>query len=210
MSFLYALRYFVVISVVPPVFVAGFVIAVAAAALHLTANPTAGLEALTPVVLLQLLVASAGFQIPARRGHFDLLLTSGTPRWHIGLAHCVVSIAPGIVSWLCVGVLELAASHGGSSTSFAAGTCAALVGSSLVAWGVAVYSSRIACAIGWLLVMTIPPVARWVSPLGLLGMTASDSARVVAIVVALSVSAIPFVAGLFCIVRGATPLEASQ
>src|SRR2546423_766758 len=209
MTFLYALRYFIVISVVPPVFVAGFVIAVAAAALHLAANPTAAVEALAPVLLLQLLVASAGFQIPARRGHFDLLLTSGTPRWQIGLAHCMVSIAPGIVSWLCVGVLELAASHGGASRSFAAGTCVAFVGSSLVAWGTAVYSSRIGCAIGWLLVMTISPVARWVSPLGLLGMTSSDSARV-AIVAALSVAAIPFVAGLLCVVRGATPLEASQ
>ena len=209
MTFLYALRYFVVISVVPPVFVAGFVIAVAAGALHLAANPTAAVEALTPVVLLQLLVASAGFQVPARRGHFDLLLTSGTSRWQIGLAHCVVSITPGIVSWVCVGMLELAASHGAVSRSFAAGTCAAFLASSLVGWGAAVYSSRIGCAIGWLLVMTVPPVARWASPLGLLGMTASGPASVV-IVVALSVAAIPFAAGLLCVVRGATPLEASQ
>lgn len=209
MTFLHALRYFVVVSVVPPVFIAGFVVAVAAAAARLTAGPAAAVDALTPVVLLQLLVASSGFHIPARRGHFDLLLTSRTPRWQIGLAHCLVSITPGIAAWLCVGVLELAASHGAKWSAFASGTCAAVIGSSLVAWGTAVYSSRVACAIGWVLVMTIPPMERWLSPLGLLGSTTSGPEGV-AIVVTLAVATIPFAAGLFGIVRGATPLEASQ
>jgi hypothetical protein len=209
MTFLYPLRYFIVSLVVPPVFIAGFGVAVAAAAARLTTAPAAAVEALTPVVLLQLFVASSGFHIPARRGHFDLLLTSRTPRWQIGLAHCLVSITPGIVAWLCVGMLELAASHGAYSKSLATGTCAAVIGSSLMAWGTAVYSSRVACAIGWLLVMTIPPVARWVSPLHLLGATASESASF-AILTAAAAATIPFAAGLVGIVRAATPLEASQ
>ena len=209
MTLVYALRYFGVISVVPPVFIGGFVIAVAAAAARLTTDPSAAVDALIPVLLLQVFVASSGFQSPARRGHFDLLLTSGTPRWQIGLAHCLVSIAPGIASWVCVGALELAASHGSRSSSFAAGTCAAFMASSLAAWGTGVYSSRAAGAIGWLLVMTIPPVARFASPLRLVGITMSDPARM-AIVAALCAALFPFALGLFCIVRGATPLEASQ
>ena len=113
------------------------------------------------------------------------------------------------MSWLCVGLLELAASHGSQSASFAAGTCAAFLSASLVAWGAAIYSSRTAGAIGWLLVMTIPPVARLVSPLRLLGV-AAGSIDTFAIVAVLYGMVIPFVAGLWYIVRGATPLEAAQ
>jgi hypothetical protein len=209
MTLVHAIRYFFVVAVVPPAFIAGFVVAVAAAAVRMTADPTTAVEALTPVLLLQLFVASSGYQIPARRGHFDLLLTSSTPRWQVGLAHCLVSIAPGIIGWLCLGLLELAASHGAQSKSFAAGTCAAFLASSLVAWGTSVYSSRVACAMGWLLVMTIPPLTRWVSPVRLLGVTASGPASV-AILVALGAASIPLAAGMFGIVRGATPLEVSQ
>jgi hypothetical protein len=209
MMLLYAIRYCVVVGVVPPLFVAGFVVAVAAASIRLTSAPTAAVDALTPLLLLQLFVAGSGFRIAARRGHFDLLLTSGTPRWQVAVAHCLVSIAPGIMSWLCVGLLELAASHGSQSASFAAGTCAAFLSASMVAWGAAIYSSRTAGAIGWLLVMTIPPVARLVSPLRLLGVAAGglDTFAIVAVLYGL---VIPFVAGLWCIVRGVTPLEAAQ
>jgi hypothetical protein len=209
MNLLYAIRYCVIVGVVPPLFLAGFVVAVAAASMRLTSMPAAALDALTPILLLQLCVAGSGFRIAARRGHFDLLLTSGTPRWQIAVAHCLVSIAPGIVSWLCVGLLELAASHGTLSRSFAAGTCAAFLSSSVLAWGVAVYSSRTAGAIGWLLVMTIPPVARWVSPLRLLGAPAA-SFDAVAVVMVLWSAVLPVVVGLWCIIRGATPLEAAQ
>jgi hypothetical protein len=209
MNLLYAIRYCVIVGVVPPLFVAGFVVAVAAAAIRLTSMPAAALNALTPVLLLHLFVAGSGFRIAARRGHFDLLLTSGTPRWQIALAHCLVSIAPGILSWLCVGLLELAASHGMLARSFAVGTCAAFLSSSVLAWGAAVYSSRTAGAIGWLLVMTIPPLARFVSPLRLLGAPAA-SFETVTVVTVLWSAVLPFVVGLWCIVRGATPLEAAQ
>lgn len=209
MTVLYATRYFVVVSLVPRLFLAGFIVAVAAAAVRLTGSPTRAIESLTPVLLLQLFVASSGYRLPARRGHFDLLLTSGTPRWQIAVAHCLVSVTPGIVSWLCVGVLELVSSHGAQSASFAAGTFAAFVGSSLVAWSAAVYSSRTAAAIGWLLVMTLPPVAHFMSPLRILGVHADSSHRFVILSVS-GVAVLAFVTAVTSIVRGATPLEAAQ
>ena len=209
MTLLYAIRYFVVASVVPRLFIAGFVIAVAAAAVRVASNPINAADSLTPVLLLQLLVASSGFQTPARRGHFDLLLTSGAPRWQIALAHCCVSTMPGFGSWVCVGLFELAASHGALSVSFAAGTCAAFVGASIVAWGAAVYSSRTAAATGWLLVMTIPPVAHLVSPLQMVGVPA-EGAGGLSIVVAFGAAIVAFITAFRCIVRGATPLEAAQ
>src|SRR5262249_28031311 len=137
MSFVYAVRYFHVVPVVPPLFSAAFAIAVGAAALRLMGDASAAAEALTPVLLLQLFVASSGFKFAARRGYYDLLLTSGTPRQQIALAHCFVSIAPGIVSWVCVAALELAATGGRKCLSLSPGTCAAFVAASLMAWSVA-------------------------------------------------------------------------
>ncbi len=208
MTFIYALRYLQIVSLVPPLFVTGFVITVAAAAARLMRDPGAALEALTPVLLLQLFVASSGFQHAARRGHYDLLLTSGTPRWQIALAHCLVSIMPGMVSWLCVGLLELAASHGNHFLSGAAGTCAAFVGMSVIAWSTAVFASRATAAVGWLLVMTIPPVARVASPLRLLGVTTMPLLPL--ILGSVAVASVPVAMAFTRIIRGATPLEASQ
>src|SRR5262249_9151902 len=110
--FLYAVRYFHVVPVVPRQFNVAFAIAVAAAAMRLMNDGSATIDALTPVLLLQLFVASSGFRFAARRGYYDLLLTSSTPRWQIALAHCLVSSLPGIVSWLCIGALESAVSRG--------------------------------------------------------------------------------------------------
>jgi hypothetical protein len=98
MNVFYAFRYFRVVAVVPPLFLAGFVVTVAAAAVTLTRDPSAASEALTPVLLLQLFAASSGFQIPARRGYYDLLLTSesraGRSRWRIvSLRSCLDSQA---------------------------------------------------------------------------------------------------------------------
>ena len=206
---LYAIRYFVIVSIVPPLFVGGFLVTIAAAAVRLASDATTGAEALTPVLILQLFVASSGFRVPARRGHFDLLLTSGAFRWHIAFAHCLVSVAPGLASWLCVGLLELAASHGTQNVSFTAGSCVAFVGASLAAWGAAVHSSRMAAAVGWLLVMSIPAVAGLVSPLRYLGARAGGP-EAMGLAIAGGCALALFITALCGIVRAGTPLEAAQ
>lgn len=209
MTFLYALRYFQIVPVVPPLFNVAFAIAVAAAALRLMSGGPTATDALTPVLLLQLFVASSGFRFAARRGYYDLLLTSGTPRWQIAIAHCLVSIVPGIVSWLCIGVLDVATSRGGGSQSIGAGTCAAFIGASLMAWSVAVFSSRTATTVMWLLVLTIPAIAHIVSPVQLVGTTWSTADRFV-LVIGCGVAVATFAAAIAAIVRGSVPLEASQ
>jgi hypothetical protein len=209
MTFLYAIRYFFVVPVVPPLFSAAFAVAIVAAALRLISDVSAAIDALTPVLLLQLFVASSGFRFAARRGYYDLLLTSGTPRWQIALAHCLVSVLPGIVSWFCVAVLEVAASRTSSTVSFAPGTWWAFVGSSLIAWSVAVFSSRTTTTVLWLLVMTIPAISRVISPVQLLGAswTAADPLTfVTACVVVLAA----FAMAIASVVRGQAPLEAAQ
>ena len=208
MTFFYAVRYFHIVPVVPPVFNVGFAIAVAAGAMHLM-NDASAIDALTPVLLLQLFVASSGFRFAARRGYYDLLLTSSTPRWQIALAHCLVSILPGIVSWLCIGALESAASGGTRWVSIAPGTCAAFAVASLLAWSVAAFSSRTATTVVWLLVLTIPAVARVVSPVQLLGTTWATVDHFVLVAVCATACSV-FGAATVSIVRGSAPLEAAQ
>jgi hypothetical protein len=209
MGFLYALRYFQVVAVVPRLFIAAFVVAVAAAAARLTTDPSAVTDALTPVLLLQMFAASSGFQIPARRGHYDLLLTSGTPRWQIASAHCATSIAPGIASWLCVGMLEAAASHGTRVGFAAEGTCLAFLLVSIVAWATATPMTRGTAAVGWLLIATIPPLARVASPVQLLGMR-PDGPFAGRLLFVLALAMVPTGVAVGRIVRGPVPLEAAQ
>jgi hypothetical protein len=105
-------------------------------------------------------------------------------------------------------LLELAASHGSHFLSGAVGTCAAFVGMSVIAWSAAVFASRATAAVGWLLVITIPPLARVVSPLRLLGVTTTPSLPILLVTVA--VASLPVGLAFTRIIRGATPLEASQ
>ena len=209
MTFIYAVRYFHVVPVVPPLFGVAFAVAVAAAAVRLMNDASAGIDALTPVLMLQLFVASSGFRFAARRGYYDLLLTSSTPRWQIALAHCLVSILPGVISWLCIGALEAAASRGIGRVWFAPGTCAAFVGASLVAWSVAAFSSRTATTVVWLLVLTIPAIARVVSPVQLLGTTWATADRFM-LATLCTTAIVAFGAATAAIVRGSAPLEAAQ
>jgi hypothetical protein len=209
MNVIYAFRYFQVVAVVPPLFLAGFVVTVAASAVTLTRDPSAATEALTPVLLLQLFAASSGFQIPARRGYYDLLLTSGTPRWQIAVAHCLASVMPGITSWICVGMLELAASHGTRMAFATGGTCIAFLLMSMVAWATATSISRAPAAVGWLLVMTIPPLARFASPVQLLG-TELPRPLGVTLSAVFMIAMIPVVVAFARIVRGPVPLESAQ
>jgi hypothetical protein len=208
-TFIYAVRYFFIVPVVPPLFNLAFAIALAAGSIRLVNDAAAAIEALTPVLLLQLFVASSGFRFAARRGYYDLLLTSSTPRWQIALAHCLVSVLPGMVSWVCIGVLETAATRGAGWVWIAPGTCAAFVGTSFLAWGVAAFSSRTATTVVWLLVLTTPSIARAVSPVQLVGTLWSTVDRFMLVTVCVT-AAIAFGAAMVSIVRGSAPLEAAQ
>ena len=209
MSFLYALRYLQVVAVVPRLCTAAFVAAVGGAAVTLAMDPSAAQEALAPVLLLQMFAASSGFAAPARRGYYDLLLTSGTPRWQIALAHYLASVMPGIASWMCIDLLELAASHGAHRAAVVSGTCLAFMVVSTVAWVAAIPLSRSAAALGWLLCMTVQPLASVVSPLPLLGVSLGRSDLPAALTV-VALTAATAVAAAVRIMRADAPLETSQ
>jgi len=133
-------------------------------------------------------------------------LTTGTARWQVAVAHCLASTAPGIVAWLCISTLELAASRGRSSIGLAVGTCVAVGAVSAISWACGVFVSRASVSTGWLLVMSIPSVARVASPLLLFGASGSTPSVGVTMVLTVVASAAAFVQ----IVRGETRLEAAQ
>ena len=88
---------------------------------------------LVPLLLLQTLAASSGFVGPARRGHYDLLLTLGHPRIEIGVAHWLMSIGRGIVVWCVLALVEQFA-PGVEPVMLAGGTTGLMVVASTAPW----------------------------------------------------------------------------
>jgi hypothetical protein len=54
------------------------------------------------LLFVQMFMASTGFLVRARRGHFDPLLVGGEDTGRAVRWHWVVSVAPGVLAWLCL------------------------------------------------------------------------------------------------------------
>jgi hypothetical protein len=166
------LRFFRVVPTQPTLIVWTFVTVVAIGIMIIVRDPSRSVDIMVPVLLLQLFAASSGFEVPARRGHYDLLLTSGHRRVWIGLVHWTTSITPGVLAWLVLAAVELAASHGAEMRLLASGTCAAMALVSTMPWAITVRLPRFSGGIGWLLVLTLSSSV--LSPLSVPGRSASD------------------------------------
>jgi hypothetical protein len=132
--------------------VATFVAVTGVASVAVATVPGRASGAMAPVLLLQLFTASSGFAAPARRGHYDLLLTSGTSRLRVTLAHWVTTIAPGVLSWLALAFVERLTVPGDGAL-LASGTWAAMFMVSTLPWAFTVALPRFSGAIGWLLLL---------------------------------------------------------
>lgn len=152
---LYLVRFFRVVSPLPPLMGVTFAVTAGATVTAVIANPSRTAHALTPLLLLQLFACSSGFLIPARRGHYDLLLTAGESRLRIAAAHWVMSWLPGVGCWLLVALAEALATGGARTSAFASGTALAWGIVSTVPWATTVTLPRFAGAIGWLLTIAI-------------------------------------------------------
>lgn len=148
----FLIRFFHVVPPVPPMMTGTFVVLTLLSAAAIVANPVRAPGALVPVLLLQMFAASSGFALPARRGHFDLLLTRGSSRTLIALVHWTMSIAPGVASWLVLAVVEAGARGGDTATLLATGTCAVVFVVSTLPWALTVPLPRFSGAIGWMLI----------------------------------------------------------
>jgi hypothetical protein len=136
----------------PLLMIGAFVVMTVASAIVIVVDPLRAAGALTPILLLQLFGASSGFDVPARRGHYDLLLTHGGPRRWIIVAHWLASALPGVVSWLTLAAICAIAGRGHVSL-FSSGTLVAVGLVSTIPWATTVRLPRFAGAIGWLLIV---------------------------------------------------------
>ena len=198
--------------------------------LALVVDPSAGEQVVVPIVFLQMFAASTGFAVPARRGHYDLLMTSGAGRLRVAATHLVLSVAPGVAAWLAVAAAE-AAIRRGESSALAAGSVVAVLVVSALAWAVTVPLPRLSGGIVWLLtiVMLLGTTERWrdaavaaddvpsvsgavvyaLCPFLLVGRSLTWPAAWV-VVPGLALSAVAVVSALAWVTTMDVPLEASQ
>jgi hypothetical protein len=132
-----------------------FVAVVVIGVVAIVREPLRSDGAMAPVLLLQLFAASSGFEVPARRGHYDLLLTSGHRRLWMALVHWATSIVPGVIAWLTLAAAEIVATHGAEGRLLTTGTCAAMGLVSSLPWAINVRLPRFSGGIGWLVALTI-------------------------------------------------------
>ena len=136
----------------PLLMIGAFVVATVFAAFVVILDPDRASRALTPVLLLQLFACASGFDVPARRGHYDLLLTHGEPRRRLIVAHWGASAAPGVLCWMVVAVVRVLFGGGSERTVLLnTGTVAAMILVSTIPWAINVRLPRFSGAVGWLL-----------------------------------------------------------
>ena len=113
-----------------------------------------GMDASVPLALLHMFSVSSGFAVPARRGHFDLLLTTGTTRLRIAIVHWLMSIAPGVAVWLVLGFAEWVFG-GAPGLVLTNGTVAAMTLISMLGWALTVPLPRLSGGVIWLVALFI-------------------------------------------------------
>lgn len=149
------LRFFRVVSLHSPYLLLGLALVGILGIVTVSLDHAEGTYALTPVLLLQMFAVSSGFQVPARRGHFDLLLSGGSTRIRIVLTHWALSALPGFAVWIGVGVAELVVSEGVHARAFLTGSAAALLLVSVVAWALTVPLPRLSGGVVWVVTMVV-------------------------------------------------------
>jgi hypothetical protein len=150
----YLVRFYAVVPPMPLLMIGAFVVVTIASTGVVVLEPTRTDGALTPLLLLQLFATSSGFDVPARRGHYDLLLTHGDARRRIIVGHWAASALPGVTSWLMLGLVSRATMNGDEpSPLFTMGTLTAVCLVSTIPWATTVRLPRFSGAIGWLLIV---------------------------------------------------------
>lgn len=154
-NIVYLCRFFLVVSPVPPLLRSALAATVAVSAIAVALDASRAEAALTPLLVLQLFAASAAFMVPARRGHYDLLFTRGQGRLLVAAAHWTASIAPGVVGWIVLVLVEMAGRVEGPIALLTSGAMGAVFLVSTVPWAATVALPKFAGAIGWLVVLAM-------------------------------------------------------
>ena len=157
---LYLARFFLVVPPMPLLMVGALIVATGVSAVVILVEPSRVSGALTPILLLQLFACSSGFDVPARRGHYDLLLTHGEARRRVIVAHWAASALPGVLCWLLLAIVGYTANSDDSRVALLnGGTLSAVILVSTIPWAATVRLPRFSGAIGWLLIVAMLSLA---------------------------------------------------
>lgn len=151
--FVYMLRFFWLVAPLPPLMAPAMLAAGLVAVGVVIVDPGRAAAAMAPLLLLQMFATSSGFMVPARRGHYDLLLTGGFSRGATAAVHWVVSALPGVAIYLAVVVAALIASGADAGAMQGPGAWLALALVSTVPWAATVALPRFTAAIAWLVLI---------------------------------------------------------
>lgn len=107
------------------------------------------------ILVAQMFLASTGFLVRARQGHFDPLLTGPCSRAAVVAAHWAVSVAPGVAAWLVVVGVGTFAGAQTALSALAGFRAAALLIVSTLAWAVGFGLPRGAAGMLWMALLIL-------------------------------------------------------
>jgi hypothetical protein len=127
-------RFFAAVRQSPPYAFAVLAAVTAFGVVTVALNPAELDSALGMVLFVQMFLASTGFAVTARRGHFDPVLVHGSERSLVLFVQWCASIAPGAAAWVIVAGCGFAWASPAAWSALAGSRLAALVIVSAVAW----------------------------------------------------------------------------
>lgn len=149
----FPLRFFWILTG-PSVSSAAIACVLLAFGVYLERTFTDGFDQVVAIALfLQLFGASTGYRDRLRRGHFDPLLVGRPRRWSVALAHWTASVAPGLLVWTGLGVIDVIGRPGHVPTPFTAAGVAVMLYVSTMVWVASLPLTRYAGAVLWLAVL---------------------------------------------------------
>ena len=102
------------------------------------------------LLFVQMFLASSGFLVRARRGHFDPLLLGAGDRTGALVWHWLVSIAPGVAGWTCLAAAGYFMGSPAAVSAFVGGRAVALFIVSSLAWAAGFALPRGAAGVMWM------------------------------------------------------------
>jgi hypothetical protein len=153
MSHVSSARFFATLSLHPPYTLLILAAIVGIGIWTTTMSPGELDSGLGMLLFAQMFLASSGFLVRARRGHFDPLLAGTANRIGPVVWHWVVSIAPGVAGWICLAGAGYLQGSPIAISALVGARAAALFIVSALAWAAGFGLTRGAAGVGWIAVL---------------------------------------------------------
>jgi hypothetical protein len=150
MKALWPARFFAVVRLHPP-YTLAILAAIVGVGLWTTSTSPGELDSgLGMLLFVQMFLASSGFLVRARRGHFDPLLLGAGDRTSALVWHWLVSIAPGVAGWTCLAGAGYVMGSPAAVSAFVGVRAVALFIVSALAWTAGFALTRGAAGVMWM------------------------------------------------------------